>query len=54
MCNVDLQYGSDSDCERGDGGEFSDNFPISFTIVLDNDHNIEDIDYKIDTSDWYD
>jgi hypothetical protein len=26
----DLQYGSDGDCRRGDGLEFSDSFPFTF------------------------
>ncbi|OEF98276.1 hypothetical protein [Desulfuribacillus alkaliarsenatis] len=50
---VNLQYGSDRDCEYGDGAEYSDSFPLTFTVELDCDHNIKTIKYEVDTSNWY-
>ena len=29
--NCDLQYGSDGDCSRGDGLEWSDSYPFTFS-----------------------
>jgi len=53
----DLQYGSDGDCRRGDGVEFSDSYPFSFsgtapvTAPLDVDVPKESI--EIDTRSYY-
>lgn len=51
--NVNLQYGSNHDCDCGDGDECNDSFPLAFTIKLDHEYNIENIEYEIDTSEWY-
>ena len=51
--NVDLQDGSDSDQERGDGLLSSDSFPMQFTLILDENLNITDAEYKINTHEWY-
>src|SRR5262249_39636851 len=34
---VDLQYGSDGDCRRGDGWEFSDSYPFRFSGTVPTD-----------------
>lgn len=53
--SVELQYGSDSDMRRGDGGQYADSFPMSFSVKLEYDENyaVESIEYKIDTSSFY-
>jgi hypothetical protein len=51
--NVELQWGSDHDSEIGDGLIDYDGFPMSFTVKLDFDFEINDIDFAIDTSDWF-
>lgn len=55
--SCDLQYGSDGDCRRGDGVEFSDSYPFTFsgtapvTAPLDVEVSKESI--AIDTSSFY-
>lgn len=54
--NVELQYGSDADGRRGDGIEYTDNFPMKFDVKLEQDDDgyyITEIEYKIDTSSFY-
>jgi hypothetical protein len=54
--NCDLQYGSDGDCSRGDGAEWSASFPFSFSghALVSDPHKVsvrvEDI--EIDTSSY--
>jgi hypothetical protein len=50
---VSLQYGSDGDVKRGEGGEQDDNYPFTFSIQLNHSMEIEDFNYEIDTSDFY-
>ena len=55
----DLQYGSDGDCRRGDGLEFTDSFLFTFTGQAQIDDpqkvKINPADIKIDTSSfWFD
>jgi len=51
--SVELQYGSDGDCVRGNGLEYSDDFPMEFVITLDYKWYTTDFQYSIDTSGWY-
>jgi hypothetical protein len=55
--NCELQHGSNADCERGDGLEWSDSFPFSFegNARVDNITQIE-VDpgnVSVDTSSYY-
>jgi hypothetical protein len=54
----DLQYGSDGDCRRGDGLEWTDSFPFAFTGHAEtaDPHKpmVETSDIQIDTSKYYD
>ena len=51
---VDLQYGSDSDMNSGDGTEFTDAYPFKFYVSLDpisREWKVEQL--EIDTSSFY-
>lgn len=52
--HCDLQYGSDGDCRRGEGLEWSDSFPFTFVgrSETSDPHNVtvEPCDVQIDTS----
>jgi hypothetical protein len=54
----DLQYGSDGDCRRGDGVEWSDSFPFTFIgqSETNDPHNVsvEPCNVQIDTSAYND
>jgi Predicted pPIWI-associating nuclease len=54
----DLQYGSDGDCRRGDGVEWKDSFPFTFTghapISEPKLVSVEPADITIDTGKYYD
>ena len=53
----DLQYGSDGDCRRGDGLEFSDSYPFKFSgeAQTANPRNVtvDRGDVSVDTSSFY-
>ena len=53
----DLQYGSDGDCRRGDGAEFSDSYPfkLSGEAQTANPRNVTVVrsDVSVDTSSFY-
>jgi hypothetical protein len=53
----DLQYGSDGDCRRGDGLEFSDSYPFSFSgearTADPRDVTVNRSDISVDTSSFY-
>lgn len=54
--SVELQYGSNSDLKREDGLLHTDRFPMSFSAKLSHyngEYVIENIEYSIDTSSWY-
>lgn len=55
--DVDLQYGSDGDCRRGDGLECSDSFPFRFSgkssIEDPFEALVEASDVDVDTSSFY-
>ncbi|MDR1797179.1 MAG: hypothetical protein LBR44_06985 [Clostridiales Family XIII bacterium] len=58
-----LEYGSMSDFRHGDGSVMSESFPLEFALELKEaltsgetvggEYIIDDIDYRIDTSSWY-
>jgi hypothetical protein len=53
----DLQYGSDGDCQRGDGLEFSDSYPFTFSgearTANPRDVTVDRGDISVDTSSFY-
>jgi len=53
----DLQYGSDGDCERGDGLEFSDSYPFTFSGEARTSNprevTVDCGDISVDTSSFY-
>lgn len=53
----DLQYGSDGDCRRGDGLEFSDSYPFKFSGEAETANprnvNVNRGDVRVDTSSFY-
>ena len=53
----DLQYGSDGDCRRGDGLEFSDSYPFTFSGEARTDDprkvTVDRDDVSVDTSSFY-
>lgn len=55
--DVDLQYGSDGDCRRGDGVEFSDSYPFQFSGTTSPDNlrrvKVDPRDVDVDTSSFY-
>lgn len=57
IVSVELQYGSDGDCRKGDGWETTMSFPFSFDITVTMSKNgIEELEVNemnIDTSDFY-
>lgn len=53
-----LQWGSDGDIKRGDGHQFNDSFPFKANYKIELAKNTlksipELIEYRIDTSGWY-
>lgn len=54
----DLQYGSDGDCSRGDGLEWKDSFPFTFSgeAPIDDPRrvSVEPGDVNVDTSSYFD
>ena len=52
---VDMQDGLKSDIRQGSCDSYADRFPMSFCVKLGYDENyfIENIEYDIDTSGWY-
>lgn len=56
--SCDLQYGSDGDCERGDGLELSDTYPFNFSgsspTISPRDVEVPKETINIDTSSFYD
>jgi hypothetical protein len=54
----DLQYGSDGDCRRGDGVEWKDSFPFTFSGEAPIDEprrvSVEPADVSVDTSSYFD
>lgn len=52
--SVELNWGSNSDRERGDGASTVDSFPFEFVIALDNDLHLLAVEHmRVDTSDFY-
>lgn len=53
----DLQYGSDGDCRRGDGLEFSDSYPFKFSgearTANPREVTVDRGDISVDTSSFY-
>lgn len=59
VVSVELQFGSDSDQDKGDGHKTYDNFPFDFEITLGynsrKELEITEIDkFEVDTSSYYD
>lgn len=54
-CNVSvkLQYGSDSDVDKGEGAISEDSFPADFELELDGDLEVLNCDFNIDTTSFY-
>jgi len=54
-CNVGvrLQYGSNSDLERGEGAVSDDSFPADFELELDGEWKTQSCEFNIDTSSFY-
>lgn len=54
----DLQYGSDGDCRRGDGVEWKESFPFTFSgeapVSDPRDVSVNPADVSVDTSSSYD
>jgi hypothetical protein len=51
---VDLNYGSSSDSERGDGATHADGYPFHFDIVLNMNLDITEVkELHVDTSSFY-
>ncbi len=44
VVSVELNWGSDSDKEHGDGSTTADSFPFDFTIILDNNLNLIEVE----------
>lgn len=53
----DLQYGSDGDCRRGDGVEFSDSYPFKFSgearTANPREVKVDRSDVSVDTNSFY-
>jgi hypothetical protein len=54
----DMQFGSDGDCRRGDGHEWKDSFPFTFSGEAPIDEprrvSVEPADVTVDTSSYFD
>jgi hypothetical protein len=50
---VSMQYGSDSDGEGDGSNEFSDSYPFKFDLYLSKDFSLDEAEYDIDNSSFY-
>jgi len=53
VVSADLNWGSSSDAENGDGSSTSESFPLDFDVVLDGNLEVVEDILNIDTSSYY-
>jgi len=54
LFHLELQWGSDSDVRNDDGLIGSTSLPFKFSLSMNHDMEVQNLDYDVDTSDFYD